>query len=117
VALDDFGTGFASLTHLISFPADVIKIDMSFVKRLLTDRPSAAIVEALIDIARKIGVDIVAEGVETIAQAERLAALGCDFGQGYLFSRPTDAATIVRLLRASMPAARVPAKTRRRSSA
>lgn len=117
VALDDFGTGFASLTHLISFPVDVIKIDMSFVKRLLTDRPSAAIVEALIDIARKIGVDIVAEGVETIAQAERLAALGCDFGQGYLFSRPTDAATIARLLRASMPAARVTAKKRRRRRA
>lgn len=103
VALDDFGTGFASLTHLLHFPVDVIKIDKTFVEKLLTDVPSAAIVEALSDIAHKTGLDVVAEGVETYAQAERLAELGCHFGQGYLFSRPVDAATITGLLRTTLP--------------
>ncbi|QKV19716.1 putative bifunctional diguanylate cyclase/phosphodiesterase [Oricola thermophila] len=107
LALDDFGTGFASLTHLLSFPVDIIKIDKTFVTRLLSDRPSAAIVQALIDIARKIGIDIVAEGVEETEQAERLATLGCHYAQGYLFSRPADAATIARLLRSTLPTGRI----------
>ncbi|WP_370320110.1 putative bifunctional diguanylate cyclase/phosphodiesterase [Oricola sp.] len=102
VALDDFGTGFASLTHLVNFPVDAIKIDRSFVERFLTDRPSAAIVEALTDIGRKIGLEIVAEGVETVEQANRLTALGCQYGQGYLFARPLDAAAITQLLRVGL---------------
>ncbi|MAS05220.1 MAG: diguanylate cyclase [Ahrensia sp.] len=102
VALDDFGTGFASLTHLLNFPVDAIKIDRSFVDRFLTDRPSAAIVEALTDIGRKIGVDIVAEGVETVEQATKLMALGCQFGQGHLFARPLARNAITELLRASL---------------
>lgn len=103
IALDDFGTGFASLTHLLNTPFDIIKIDRSFIEKLLTDPPSAAVVEALIDIARKLRVDIVAEGVETFAQVERLCELGCPFGQGYLFSRPVDADTTAQLLRATLP--------------
>lgn len=104
VALDDFGTGFASLTHLLHFPVDMIKIDRTFVERFVTDRPSAAIVEALTDIARKIGLQIVAEGIETAEQAARLMALGCHYGQGYLFSRPLDVNSMTELLRASGPA-------------
>jgi diguanylate cyclase (GGDEF)-like protein len=88
VALDDFGTGFASLTHLLTFPVDVIKIDKCFVDRLAGDQASAVIVEALIDIARKLGMRIVAEGVETNAQALRLQGFGCKLAQGYRFYRP-----------------------------
>ena len=103
IALDDFGTGHASLTHLLNFPVDLLKIDRSFIERVLTDRPSAAIVEALIDIARKIGLRIVAEGVESADQAARLMALGCHYGQGHLFARPLDKNAVTELLRASLP--------------
>ncbi|BBK41711.1 hypothetical protein STVA_17310 [Allostella vacuolata] len=99
VALDDFGTGFASLTHLLTFPVDVIKIDRSFIDRLLTDRPSAVIVEALIDIARKLDMRVVAEGIECDVQRARLWELGCRIGQGYLVAKAADRATTTRLLR------------------
>lgn len=99
VALDDFGTGFASLTHLLSFPVDVIKIDKSFIDRLLEDRSSRVIVESLIDLAGKLGMQVVAEGIETEAQAIRLLELGCKTGQGFYFARPLDFAATTRLLR------------------
>lgn len=98
VALDDFGTGFASLTHLLTFPVDIIKIDKCFIDKILTDRPSRAIVEALIDIAQKLGMTTVAEGVEDAAQAECLREMGCMLGQGYHFARPADAKTTWQLL-------------------
>ncbi len=88
VALDDFGTGFASLTHLISFPVDIIKIDKSFVDRMLVDRSSRLIVESLIDLSRKLGMRIVAEGIESEAQAIRLRELGCIVRAGILFRAP-----------------------------
>lgn len=91
VALDDFGTGFASLTHLLSFPVDIIKIDKSFVDKLGTDAPSAVIVGGIIDIARKLNMRIVAEGIETLEQAKFLIDLGCTLGQGYLYSRACSA--------------------------
>jgi diguanylate cyclase (GGDEF)-like protein len=100
VALDDFGTGFASLTHLLNFPVDVIKIDKTFVDRVLVDRPSAVIVEAMIGIAHRLKMRVVAEGIEERAQAERLKSLGCTLGQGYLFARPASA----ELIRASLTA-------------
>lgn len=107
VALDDFGTGFASLTHLLSFPVDIIKIDKSFIDRLLVDRPSQLIVESLIDLAGKLGMQVVAEGIEFEAQAMRLLEMGCRVGQGYYFARPLDFAATSRLLRsAPRPAAR-----------
>jgi len=102
VALDDFGTGFASLTHLLALKTDVIKIDRSFVDRLLTDHDSAVIVAAMIDIARQLDRRIVAEGIETRAQAERLAEMGCRLGQGYLYARPADAATTLARLSESV---------------
>ncbi|MGX9394005.1 sensor domain-containing phosphodiesterase (plasmid) [Nitrobacteraceae bacterium UC4446_H13] len=86
VALDDFGTGFASLTHLLTVPVDIIKIDKSFVDRLVQGDPSLAIVEGLIEIARKLGIRVIAEGIETEAQATLLTEIGCQAGQGYLFS-------------------------------
>jgi EAL domain-containing protein (putative c-di-GMP-specific phosphodiesterase class I) len=98
VALDDFGTGFASLTHLLSFPVDVIKIDKSFVDRLATSAPSSVIVGAILDIARKLNMKVVAEGVETHEQVDKLKELGCILGQGYLFGRPCSAAETTILL-------------------
>lgn len=87
VALDDFGTGFASLTHLLTVPVDIIKIDKSFIDRLVQGDPSLAIVEGLIGIARKLDIRVIAEGIENEAQASLLAEIGCQFGQGYLFSQ------------------------------
>ena len=98
VALDDFGTGFASLTHLLSFPVDVIKIDKSFIDRLTTSVPSSVIVDAVLDIARKLNMKVVAEGVETAEQLDKLREFGCVLGQGYLFGRPCSAAETTVLL-------------------
>ncbi len=87
VALDDFGTGFAALTHLLTMPVDVLKIDQSFVRRLAPTDPSAAIVRGVLQIARDLGIDVVAEGVETHDQATTLRAMGCLMGQGYAFAK------------------------------
>lgn len=101
VALDDFGTGYASLTHLLEFPVDVIKIDKSFVDRILDDR-GETIIKALLDMATGLGVRIVAEGVETTDQARNLARLGYSFAQGYLFGRAADRHKTTERLRAGM---------------
>jgi diguanylate cyclase (GGDEF)-like protein len=99
VALDDFGTGFSSLTHLLTVPVDIIKIDKSFIDRLIPNDPGAAIVEGLLNIAHKLGIRVVAEGIETVEQLEQLRQLGCSLGQGYLFSKPVDWQTATELLR------------------
>ncbi|WP_051520091.1 EAL domain-containing protein [Sphingobium sp. Ant17] len=89
IALDDFGTGYASLTHLQQFPVHTIKIDRSFVSRLnAAETGDAAIVGAVIDLAKNLGITTVAEGIETAAQAAHLMVKGCDVGQGFLFGRP-----------------------------
>ncbi|AMJ63785.1 putative bifunctional diguanylate cyclase/phosphodiesterase [Bosea sp. PAMC 26642] len=95
VALDDFGTGFASLTHLLTVPIDIIKIDKSFIDRLDEGDPSLAIVQGLVDIARKLDIRVIAEGIENEDQAALLTDIGCVLGQGYLFSPavPRDVAT------------------------
>ena len=85
IALDDFGTGYASLIHLKQFPVDVLKIDCSFVQSL-DDPSNAAIVRAIVNLGRDLGITTVAEGIETDAQADRLRRKGCDQAQGYLFS-------------------------------
>ena len=84
VALDDFGTGFASLTHLLNFPVDMIKVDRSFVAQMATGR-GEVVIKALLDMATGLGMRVVAEGVETVEQAIRLDHLGCVHAQGYLF--------------------------------
>ena len=98
VSLDDFGTGFASLTHLISVPVNAIKIDRSFVARLMPGDPSVAIVRALLDIGRELRMDVVAEGIETAQQAAMLHELGCSLGQGYYYSRPAPRDIVTGLL-------------------
>ena len=87
VALDDFGTGYSSLSQLRTMPLDVVKIDRSFVAGI--EQPvESALVRAVVDLAQVLWLRIVAEGIETAEQANRLAELGCDYGQGYLFGRP-----------------------------
>ena len=114
VALDDFGTGFASLTHLLSFPVDIIKIDKSFVDRIGTDAASDVVVGSIIDIARKLNMKLVAEGIESAEQVRALSDLGCVLGQGYLFSRPCsfDDATGLLSMFAQKPALLEPAERR-----
>ena len=106
IALDDFGTGYASLTHLLTVPVDVIKIDKSFIERLAPGDMSAAIVEGLVGIAHKLGIRIIAEGVETEHQAAQLREFGCTQAQGYLFSKAVhrDEATALLLRLAQNPA-------------
>lgn len=98
VALDDFGTGYASLTHLLTVPVDIIKIDKSFVDRLAPGNASMAIVEGLLQIAKKLDIRVIAEGIETETQADLLRTAGCVLGQGYLFSRAVDRRATTDLL-------------------
>ncbi|MDB5722544.1 MAG: hypothetical protein JWP15_3162, partial [Alphaproteobacteria bacterium] len=99
ICLDDFGTGYSSLTHLRDLPADVLKIDRSFVARLDEGDESAAIVQALIDLAAKLGLNLVAEGIETLAQLRWLKERGCPTGQGFLISKPLLGDDVCHLLR------------------
>jgi diguanylate cyclase (GGDEF)-like protein/PAS domain S-box-containing protein len=98
VAIDDFGTGYSSLSHLKRFPIDTLKIDRSFVADVLTDRDDAAIVSAVLALAKALDLRTVAEGVETEAQRASLAAQGCDSFQGFLFSKPLAAEDFVALV-------------------
>ncbi|MEH3086486.1 MAG: EAL domain-containing protein [Xylophilus ampelinus] len=91
LALDDFGTGYSSLASLHLLPVDVVKIDRSFVSQSVTSAHHRVLIEAVAKVARSLGLKIVAEGVETRAQAEVLAALDCDKAQGYLYARPLPA--------------------------
>jgi EAL domain-containing protein (putative c-di-GMP-specific phosphodiesterase class I) len=88
VSLDDFGTGYSSLAYLKKFDIDYLKIDQSFTRNVDTDTNDQILCEAIIVMAHKLGMKVIAEGVETEAQRQVLLAAGCDFGQGYLFSKP-----------------------------
>jgi diguanylate cyclase (GGDEF)-like protein/PAS domain S-box-containing protein len=98
IALDDFGTGYASLSHLKQFPVDTIKIDRSFLPGLSENTNDAAIVRAVLRLGQSLGIKVVAEGIETRAQATYLRAHGCDFGQGYMFGRPVPAGRLPKLI-------------------
>jgi diguanylate cyclase (GGDEF)-like protein len=89
--IDDFGTGYSSLSMLHRFPIDTLKIDRSFVSTLGTNPESAAIVQAIVTLGHTLGLDVVAEGIETNAQLIQLRALGCDYGQGFFFASPMEA--------------------------
>jgi len=94
MGLDDFGTGYASLTHLRQLPLSFVKIDQSFVQGLGSDQEDERIVAAVVDLAPNLCLRSIGEGVETIAQQERLRDLGCDQAQGYLFGRPMPASQV-----------------------
>ena len=98
VALDDFGTGYSSLSHLRDFPVKVVKIDRSFVAKVDTDPQTAAIVSAVADLAASLGIDIVAEGIESPEQARFLQEVGCGYGQGYYFGHPSQANEVSQIL-------------------
>jgi diguanylate cyclase (GGDEF)-like protein len=98
VAIDDFGTGYSSLGYLKQLPVDLLKIDRSFVSDLPASEASAAIVAAAIELSHRLGLAVVAEGVETPEQFEFLAELGCDLIQGYLVSKPVSASALASLI-------------------
>lgn len=98
LALDDFGTGYSSLSHLRRLPISVVKIDRSFIDGLATEKDDSAIVSGVIGMARGLDLKIIAEGVETKAQADALRGLSCDFMQGYLFARPLPRDAVSKLL-------------------
>ncbi len=96
--MDDFGTGYSSLNHLHSFPFDVLKIDRSFVGRITESDQSLQIVRTIIELARVLGMDVVAEGIETVEQYQVLLKLGCRFGQGFLYAKPMTPEAVSELL-------------------
>ena len=99
ISMDDFGTGYSSLSYLHSFPIDVLKIDRSFVGRMTEGDQPLQIVRTIIELARVLGMDVVAEGIETAEQYHLLRQMGCRFGQGYLFAKPLPADQVSTLLR------------------
>ena len=92
IALDDFGTGYSSLNHLRAAPFDKIKIDRSFIASMETCEDSRKIVDAILGLGHSLGLVTVAEGVEDVASADRLSALGCQLGQGFWFGHPSPVA-------------------------
>jgi EAL domain-containing protein (putative c-di-GMP-specific phosphodiesterase class I) len=98
LAIDDFGTGYSALGRLRELPFDRLKVDKTFVDELSATHDGSTLVDSILDMARVLGLEVVAEGVETADQADFLRTRHCDFAQGYLFSRPVDASTFATLL-------------------
>jgi diguanylate cyclase (GGDEF)-like protein len=98
LSIDDFGTGYSSLGYLHRFPVNTLKIDRSFVGRIGEAAENIEIVRAIVSLAENMGMDVVAEGVETLSQLTQLRKLNCQYGQGYLFSRPVDAEAVAPLI-------------------
>lgn len=101
VSLDDFGTGYSSLSYLQKFDIDFIKIDQSFVRHLTPDSTNLVLCQAIIAMAHALGMKVIAEGVETAQQRDLLAAAGCDYAQGYLYSRPVNATEFEAMVKRS----------------
>jgi EAL domain-containing protein (putative c-di-GMP-specific phosphodiesterase class I) len=100
VALDDFGTGYSSLSYLKKFDIDYIKIDRTFVRNLTVASDDMALCEAIIVMAHKLGLKVIAEGIETLTQLHLLTKAGCDYGQGHYFAEPLPAQDFEAMLQA-----------------
>jgi diguanylate cyclase (GGDEF)-like protein/PAS domain S-box-containing protein len=98
LSIDDFGTGYSSLSYLQRFPVDTLKIDQSFISAMQTERENSAIVSTIIALGQNLGLQVVAEGVETLSQLEMLRSIGCDAAQGYFFSKPVPADVVKTLV-------------------
>jgi len=98
IAIDDFGTGYSSLSYLTRFPLDRLKIDRSFVHRMVEEEQNRQVVQAIVSLGHALDLKVLAEGVEKEAQRQLLAADGCDEGQGYLVSRPVPGEKLLELL-------------------
>ena len=107
ISLDDFGTGYSTLSYLLTFPADSLKVDQSFVQMLETNTESQKIVETLRALASHLNMNLVAEGIETRGQLEYLKTLGCDYGQGFLFSKAVDLESTVAFIRQNLSAPQI----------
>lgn len=103
LGIDDFGTGYSSLSHLSRFPIDTLKVDGSFVSRIGEDKENLEIVRTIITLAHNLRMDVIAEGVETVEQLSQLRDLGCEYGQGYYFSRPVSAEEANHLIADLLP--------------
>jgi diguanylate cyclase (GGDEF)-like protein len=99
IAIDDFGTGYSSLSYLTTLPIDILKIDMSFVQGIGIDPQQEIVIQVIIDLAKRLSLKVVAEGIETQAQANFLTSHGCDYGQGYFYSKPCCAEDIHKILK------------------
>jgi EAL domain-containing protein (putative c-di-GMP-specific phosphodiesterase class I) len=104
IAIDDFGTGYSSLGHLRQFPADILKIDRSFMGGVTDTKESAALIHTIIQLGETLGIDTLAEGIEEQVQLETLRSESCRYGQGFLLSRPIQPGAVEKLLHSS-PAA------------
>jgi EAL domain-containing protein (putative c-di-GMP-specific phosphodiesterase class I) len=114
IAIDDFGTGYSSMLQLRELPFSELKIDREFVRGLPHSQDDTAICASVVDLAQRLGVQVIAEGVENEEQAAALAAMGCQFGQGFLWSPAVDARAATDLLRRRMWVPADPARSRRR---
>jgi PAS domain S-box-containing protein/diguanylate cyclase (GGDEF)-like protein len=103
LSIDDFGTGYSSLSYLHKFPLDSIKVDRSFISAMHLSEDNRSIVRIIVDLARLLGLDVIAEGIETSEDANQLRALACDYAQGYHYARPQPAAAIEPMVRYGPP--------------
>ncbi len=106
VAIDDFGTGYSALSYLNKFDIDYLKIDQSFTRNLAPDNQEMALCEAIVVMAHKLGLKVIAEGVETELQRDLLTQVGCDYAQGYFYSKPVPAVDFEKLFSAPNPIAK-----------
>jgi EAL domain-containing protein (putative c-di-GMP-specific phosphodiesterase class I) len=113
LAIDDFGTGYSSLSYLRELPIDVVKMDKSFVEGIAESGQRLALAEGIVQIARTLQLEVIAEGIETEIQRDLLASMGCPYGQGYLLAMPMPSSEVEGLLRNGFPAtSRVPSPPR-----
>ena len=101
LSIDDFGTGYSSLSYLRQLPVDILKVDISFVREIANDPDAKSLASGIVALAHSLHLGVVAEGVETEQQHEILEAIGCDYAQGYLFSRPVPPEDFEQLIKSA----------------